>query len=163
MSHFARQTIEKRQIKLWKVIMIIVLTVTAMNYSLVLSEGLGPIVSSIIGLCIIILGTFICLKIIYTNLEEYNYRFVEKKIVLERHIGRANYSLVTIPISNIELMVKYSDLENKVSVPRRQIFTNNSNKSECYYIEYKVDNKTNSVIFEPDESFLNCINSNVSV
>ncbi len=160
MSHFARQTIEKKHIKVWKVIMIIVVTVTAMNYSLVLSEGLGPIFSSIIGLSVIILGTFVCIKIIYSNLEEYDYRLIEKKIILERHIGRANNSLVTIPISSIESMVKYSDLENKVSVPRRHIFTNNSNKNDCYYIEYKEENKTKSVIFEPDESFLNCINSN---
>ncbi len=43
MTQFARQTIDKKQVKLWKIIGIIFVTVALMNYSLKLSEGLGPV------------------------------------------------------------------------------------------------------------------------
>jgi len=162
MSNFARQTIDKKQVKLWKIMAIIIVTVTFMNYSLVLSENLGPGFSSVIALGIIILGTMVCIKIIYNNLEAYNYRLIEKKIILERHIGRANYSLVTIPVSSVEFVIQYNKLEGGASVPRRHIFTNNRDRELWYYIEYKENDQTKSVIIEPDATFLNAIYSNIN-
>jgi len=163
MTQFARQTIDKKQVKLWKIIGIIIFTVTLMNFSLKLSEGLGPVFSSLIALGVIAIGTMICARIIYNNLAEYNYRFIERKIILERHIGRANYSLVTIPLTSIRNVIQYNLLEGGKAVPNRHIFTNNRDRSQWYCIQYQDDGIDKSVIIEPDVGFLKSINENLDL
>lgn len=161
MAQFARQTIEKKQVRFWKIILIIVITVTFMNYSLKWSEGLGPAFSSLIALGVIALGTLVCIGIIYNNLAAYNYRLIEHKLILERHIGRANYTLITIPVETIKSVDQYTKLDGGKAVPNRRIFTNNRDRNTWYCIRYQEEGLEKSVIIEPDGTFLNSLYANL--
>lgn len=163
MTQFARQTIERKHVRFWKIILIIIFTVTLMNYSLKWSESLGPGFSSLIALGVVGVGTMVCISIIYNNLAAYNYRLIEHKLILERHIGRANYTLVTIPVEHIKSIDLYTQMEGGKAVPNRRIFTNNRDRSTWYCIQYQEESLDKSVIIEPDDAFLKGIYANLEL
>ncbi len=154
MGRLLRQSLGHKKLSVWKLVLMVLSLLISMEIILNLTIGFGPVIASILALIAVALGSVFCFVFIYKDLSKYDYRLIDKELILERSLGRANHVVYVILASDIISFISYNkkDKENKISWLK--YLTAHNDKSKWYLISYKKDDKQMQLVIEPNEDFL---------
>lgn len=161
MSPILKQTIRNRSISFWKILAMIVITVTITNVAIDFFSRYGASFGSIAAIISLLSCTAICGRILYRKLAYYNYRIIEDELMVERVIGRSNHVFFHIKPKEIIYLKPYTEVTEDDKEIREYKFVVDNNKENWYVIKFKKEDKVCRLILEPNEAFLNALNRNL--
>ncbi len=160
MSPILKQTVKNKSISFWKILAMIVITVTITNVAIDFFSRYGASFGSIAAIISLFLCTAICGRILYKRLAYYNYRIIDDELMVERVIGRSNHVFFHIKPKDIIYLKSYGEVEEEDKEIKEYKFVVDNNKEDWYIIKFRREDKVYRLILEPNEAFLNALNRN---
>ena len=161
MSNFKRQSLKKENIYVWKVFIIMVLAIVAMNYIMIFFRRINPILNSSVGLLFIVGASLLSYKIIHDNMMAYNFKIISNDLILERAIGRANYIVFTVAFNEIVWFEKLEKRGSTLRLPKgRRLYLSKKNDN-LYLIEYKKEDNREYLAVQFEQEFLEGVLDNL--
>jgi len=136
-------------------------TLVMMNLVMGWAVKYGPVIGSLAAVGTLLLGTVLCFRFIYQYLAQYDYRLIEKELILERALGRANHVVFSIDLDQISSLKPYNEFDQNTKIKRLHRFVLNKDSSKWFVISFRENGELKNLVFEPDQQFLSGLSSSL--
>ncbi len=157
MGNLIRQSLKPNKISSIKLIIMSVCILIVMKFLLNITIQFGAVISSILAVLSIAIGSLFCFILIYKNLSTFEYKLIDNELILERALGKANHVVYTIKKDQLLEIVPYHDYHQDRKIARLNHLVINNDKSKWYVISFMNKYKKSQLVIEPDEHFLSGI------
>lgn len=154
MGNLLRQSLQHEKIQIWKLALMVVGTVGAMYCIMYLSMGFGPVLASLFAVFALLIGSCFCFRFVYRHLSKFDYKLIDKELILERSLGQANHVVYTIDAEHLKKIVPYEQFQEKKKISRLGYLVVGKDTSHWYVIVYSKEEKDCHLVIEPNEAFL---------
>ncbi len=160
MGKLYKQTLHRTKTGFGKIMASIAITIVLMNIALDLIGRISTSAAGLSAIGVMGLGGLYCLRLVYGNLAQYEYRIIEEEVYLERAIGKANHIFHTIQLDQMTSLKPYDQAtDGKVSRGRRMGV---KGAGPWYLLTYQQDGDQKKLIFQPDETFRSILEGHIT-
>lgn len=161
MGNLYKQTLKRPPVRFGKILASIAITIILMNLAIDLIGRFAPGWTGVAALGVLVLGGMYCLRLVYRNLAQFEYRVIEDKLYLERSFGRANHAILTIALEDVRSLEPYTrqKIGRMFGVRRMGI---SSIDAVWHILTYKHDKGNKHLLFQPDDQFVTVIQEHIS-
>ncbi|WP_129598931.1 hypothetical protein [Anaerophilus nitritogenes] len=157
-----KQTIKKKELSLWKIILMICVPIFIMNMVIQLLNPYHPVIGTIGGLITLIGAVISCLFIIYKHSAYFNYKLIEDELIMEKVFSKSHHIFLTLKLSELEEFRPYRSVDlHEINYKKNKVYRFVSGKcTNNWYVGEFTRNKDYYIfIIEPNEDILNTISS----
>ncbi|WP_066503953.1 hypothetical protein [Abyssisolibacter fermentans] len=163
MIDFMREELEKEHKPLWKIILIIIFSIIALNYLITLCNKLGDKYAGIASIIVLISSIIICGLLITKLLASHVYVLLQSSLIFEKKIGKKSNTILKIKLKDIEFIKPYKEVEETKNVVSTYKFTCRRNSNKIHYGQFNVDDKKYGLVFQPSDNFLKAIEKKMAI
>lgn len=161
MGNLYKQTLKRPPVRFGKILASIAITIVLMNVAIDLIGRFAPKWAGAAALGVLLLGGMYCLRLVYRNLAQFEYRVIEDTLYLERSFGRANHAILSIALDDVQALEPYTKDKSGRMVGAKRMGIS-SIDAVWHILTYNHEKGKKQLLFQPDDQFVTVIQEHIS-